>query len=442
MDRPSKVAERSRPGHRRSKSSTAVLKSIITGGSRNTASKEKENTTPPSTALSASIASPIATPIWEEFNKSSSRRPQGHTHAQSKIPLNDRTIEQEINLYTPRDHSFSKPKKERETNVAPALVRRDRPKSVLMERGKSAMSVFDSIVRPDKNESDDLSSHAGNSALTTKSGKVPLRTEGGAAIRTGNHTRSASRDLLTMAKRGTKVMGLVAAFNKSSGVMSAQPAIDPAEIEEAFEAVLVSIYLMDRIPRLIFVQESRNVPENMRKNLRLLKPAVKANLIKSNDVDFAAMAKARSVPGTARDKHVSRRHEAENTEKDSMWENEKKATKRSRPRSKTFTLSRSKKSRSEDSQGLAKSAILTGSSSSTALEGRASIDGGSSAVPDEFVKYLRDATVPQTTSVGKIHKLRQLLRNETVAWVEQFVEYGGLTAVVNQLHLIMQLEWR
>jgi hypothetical protein len=180
----------------------------------------------------------------------------------------------------------------------------------------------------------------------------------------------------------------------------------------------------------------------MRKNLRMLKPTVKANLIKSNDVDFAAMAKPKSAPGSVKDKQGAIGGDLDDKEKETSPDSEKKTAKRSRPRSRTFTLSRSKKSKAEDGNGSNKSASLLKSTSSVSLDGRGSIDGGSSATPDEFVTYLHSEKSPQKLSIGKIHKLRQLLRNETVSWVEKFVTLGGLTEIVNLLHLIMKMEWR
>jgi hypothetical protein len=44
--------------------------------------------------------------------------------------------------------------------------------------------------------------------------------------------------------------------------------------------------------------------------------------------------------------------------------------------------------------------------------------------------------------VGKIHKLRQLLRNETVSWVEAFIKLGGMAEIVDLLHRVMLVEWR
>jgi len=44
--------------------------------------------------------------------------------------------------------------------------------------------------------------------------------------------------------------------------------------------------------------------------------------------------------------------------------------------------------------------------------------------------------------VGKIHKLRILLRNESVQWTDAFVKKGGMDEIAQLLHRIMKLEWR
>lgn len=120
-------------------------------------------------------------------------------------------------------------------------------------------------------------------------------------------------------------------------------------------------------------------------------------------------------------------------------------SKRSRSRSKTFTLTRSdgtsKKSKSETRP----TSIHIPRSSGTLPKhfvppspGR----GLQAACPDEFVAYLENVRDPVQMEVGRLHKLRLLLRNETVAWVDNFISLGGMAQVVDLLHRIMQIEWR
>ncbi|KAK4190849.1 GTPase-binding protein rid1 [Podospora australis] len=63
-------------------------------------------------------------------------------------------------------------------------------------------------------------------------------------------------------------------------------------------------------------------------------------------------------------------------------------------------------------------------------------------LPGDFVVYLRKVQKPELVEVGKLHKLRLLLRNETVAWIEEFIRQGGMKEIVELLHRIMALEWR
>src|ERR1700760_4999501 len=102
MDRPAPTAGRSQHGgHRRNKSSTSVLKAIITSKTLSKSpTKGKENTTPPQTANTN--VSPMQTPIWAQFASDKGQHPST-SGSTTKIPLNDRSIEREINLYTPRE---------------------------------------------------------------------------------------------------------------------------------------------------------------------------------------------------------------------------------------------------------------------------------------------------------------------------------------------------
>jgi hypothetical protein len=44
--------------------------------------------------------------------------------------------------------------------------------------------------------------------------------------------------------------------------------------------------------------------------------------------------------------------------------------------------------------------------------------------------------------VEKLHKLRLVLRNERLTWVEEFLQLGGFEAVVKVLRRCMDIEWR
>ena len=131
-------------------------------------------------------------------------------------------------------------------------------------------------------------------------------------------------------------------------------------------------------------------------------------------------------------------------------------TKKSRPRSLTFTLSKSdispsKKQKSErpSTHQRSKSGGLTPSASSTSLKSDGARQGfaffskvSKPAVPDDYIVYLKKVQQPEIVEVGKVHKLRQLLRNETVDWVDVFIAQGGMMELVELLYRINKVEWR
>ena len=131
-------------------------------------------------------------------------------------------------------------------------------------------------------------------------------------------------------------------------------------------------------------------------------------------------------------------------------------SKKSRPRSRTFTFSKgdaspSKKQKAErpKSQVLAKPAEVLQPESSKSLTSTGAAQalaflnkGPKPTIPEDFISYLRKVQKPEVVDVGRLHKLRQLLRNETVVWVDVFIENGGMTEVVGLLYRIIAVEWR
>jgi hypothetical protein len=130
-----------------------------------------------------------------------------------------------------------------------------------------------------------------------------------------------------------------------------------------------------------------------------------------------------------------------------------------RARSRTFTLSRasskeppsqtkkqkpqgtlgrhSRTNSSESVSGGSKSFTASGSSVAQTLIAKAK-----GQLPDDFVSYLRKVQKPELVEVGRLHKLRLLLRNETVAWTDGFIGHGGMEEIVGLLHRTMEVEWR
>jgi hypothetical protein len=129
---------------------------------------------------------------------------------------------------------------------------------------------------------------------------------------------------------------------------------------------------------------------------------------------------------------------------------------KTRPRSRGFNLSKgdtspSKKQKSDsgNAQRRPKSVDLSRPGSARGLPLAGSITGttasgqpDSTVDPTDFVHYLREVQKPEIVDVGKLHKLRTLLRNETVAWVDAFILNGGMDEVIELLYRIIKVEWR
>lgn len=226
-------------------------------------------------------------------------------------------------------------------------------------------------------------------------------------------------------------MAAVAALQgKAKGAAKEEDTLDPKVVDKEFEAVLAS----------------RNVPEPMRERMRTLTLRVKADFVRQDQ------GASKTADGTSVETPTSAGAQEAADEDDS------KSTKRSRARSRTFTFSKGDK-RSGDSSPSKKprsrskarpvAINLPKGPSTTDLTTPTTPTGSSwgrrgHATPSvgEYITYLRKNQDPKKVEVGRLHKLRILLRNETVAWVDGFISQGGMAEVVGLLHRLMGIEWR
>jgi hypothetical protein len=197
--------------------------------------------------------------------------------------------------------------------------------------------------------------------------------------------------------------------------------------------------------------------------MRTLKLEVKADFVRMHKLDTPSGSRVPSAhssigesdgrptskPGHSRGKS---RDESVDEETITSPTDKSGSTKRERPRSRTFTFSRSdsptkkQKPDGNERKTSSKAVHIPKSPSTRSLASNSSdrsvSNGVKSVKPDEFIKYLRKTPKPGDVEVGKLHKLRLLLRNETVDWVDAFIQEGGMTELVALLHRIMDIEWR
>ena len=204
----------------------------------------------------------------------------------------------------------------------------------------------------------------------------------------------------------------------AAAAVSTDPYIDPRDINRHLEAML----------------NRRNIPENQRYKMRNLNDTIKMEFIRQ---DWAEMAAKNDSPRTAEaDAAVDTSTPAAASERE-----EKKKNK-----GRSFTLGKGNKGtlgrhfRTRSTESITSERPTSGhsSSSTTGILSKIKLGQG----PSDFVAYLRKVTKPEVVEVGKLHKLRLLLRNETVAWTEEFIQMGGMKEIVELLYRIMEVEWR
>ncbi|GME47493.1 gtpase binding protein rid1 [Neofusicoccum parvum] len=448
----SKDEQRSDDKMKKTKSSTSLSAVFSKAKSPKKASsspsKDKENTTPPHSASSGNH-----TPIWAEF---SSQKPADDYHevtTTTTIPLAvQRNLEHEIALYTPADYSpskqrnffdFEKPSLQHRQPSGGSSRGNSRPNSWYLPKSTSTHSFVETLS---KKMGDERKQTLGGKAQTfvdnwkTKGGSRRPSAEESTLHRTHSQRRKPEEEKKQMetafaSKRGSRVMAAVAAINGRSKEPEVEVPLDQDKIDAEFEAVL----------------DSRNIPENLRSKMRSLNARVKADFISKNKIEEPKSAveppQRTSIWGMPT---VGRRTISDQSS-DRVIADAEDPAKSPRPRSKTFTFSRGDKgekqksdvppldrsSKSFDTQKSASSKSLSAATGSSFFSRTPK-----PAVPEEFVTYLRKVQKPELVEIGKLHKLRLLLRNETVAWVDAFICQGGMMEIVGLLERIMKIEWR
>ena len=388
----------------RPKSSKNLRKQAAGDGS--SGGKDKENDEPSLSPHDPYGGNP---PIYAQFS----------TEHFATQPSGGKFLEDEINLYTPQNYTPGKQRNFYEgPQTRPTLNRRkpssQRPKSTYLPTSFSIQDLS-RRVSTGSSHSTDLVRRVSDSRQPNVERKP---------IATGNKIEK------TATTRGQRMLAALKPLNTQPNTEAAtpDPLLDEAELERQFEA------LLDR----------RNIAEDQRWKMRSLATSMKKDFIRQ---DWSETTAAKSRPTT---KHSDSSAEATEQNQDTL------KVKKRRPRSRTFTLSRSsskeppvsKKAKPEENfeHSRKKSSESTRGGKSLTAAGAAvaqsMIAKAKGQQPDDFVAYLKKVQKPEVVEVGKLHKLRLLLRNETVAWTEEFIKQGGMEEIVGLLHRIMQVEWR
>lgn len=183
--------------------------------------------------------------------------------------------------------------------------------------------------------------------------------------------------------------------------------------------------------------------------MRSLNTKIKADFIK---IETSVSGSASSADGLASQFEDDSQNERQRTGERSRTDHasatndeaeQAETPRKSRPRSLTFTRSKdtvpTKKTRPV-SHARAKSSDNTSSTTAQVFSFVNRVP--KPALPEDYISYLHKVQKPQLIEIARIQKLRQLLRNEAVSWVDTFITNGGMAAVVNLLYRIIEIEWR
>nr|POE47220.1 gtpase-binding protein rid1 [Quercus suber] len=412
--------------------------------SASTQEKNKENERPPNTSAPA-----LETPIWAQFTSTNVMAadltvpPNPEDNVLSDEPS---IMQKEIAKYTPQEYSPSKQRNFNGSYEPPSL--RPGPNS----RPPSGLNYSEGIVGAiGRRVSGARASFEGRKS--DESGRRPTaelkrtssdgrnifgrRQSVDRAVSGGSVEQAPAKDKLNITKRGGRVMAAVAVFQGKNKVepVKNETVLDPRSIDEAFEAVL----------------DSRNIPEPMRQKMRNLTLRVKQDFVKQDQG-------SKVVDNTAADNSDAKaRVESEVDHERQVGEGDGKSTKRSRGRTFTFSkgdkrsgdVSPTKKARSQSKSGtlsinVPTEAVSTKSPLPTPTTPFGSLGRKSALIagPVDYITYLKNNQDPTKIEVGRLHKLRILLRNETVAWVDSFVAMDGMAEIVGLLYRTMAVEWR
>lgn len=468
--KPEKTGEKS---IKKSKSSTSLSALLSRPRSSKGTKKEersqheydKENETPPGSAG-------IAPPIWAQF---ASQGPPELTST-IKVPLNDRkNVHEEIALYTPQAYSPSM-QHNFDPSQQPTLSKRPefkpRPKSECLSTSTSFIETLSGARRSGHDETQNTEVYQGQEGHTSEDRARQCASDNQKAGRKSSSEQrqcgdESSSSGTAVAKRGSRVMAAVAAFNGKTKALPKEPAhettiteLDPNTIETAFEILLVGISCQFSRNILTRDQEARNVPQNTRDKMRSLDTSIKADFIKQDKTSSGSVSSAEGLALQFSRPAAGKRAKTDDGIKDHAEESRDVeitgSPKKSRPRSRTFTFSKgdqspSKKQKAErpashqrnKSGDIASSASAKPMTSTGTTQGLAFFSKASKpAAPEDFIMYLREVQKPQLVDVSRIHKLRQLLRNETVGWVDAFISQDGMTGLVQLLYRTIKVEWR
>ena len=387
--------------------------------------EDKENQEP------ARIAeTQLPTPIWAQFATTGAQ----DLSCTTKVPLNDGRIRGSgIDLKQLETDSCSKNSSFDQGSTSPS------------RRAGSRTRPLSECLRSDLPSA--TPSDTGNGPRRSGRIRENATPASGGSTDDGDHGSLApgSQAEHNAKRHGNRVMAAVAHVNQKTKDLPKVPMerpvsapLDPKAIDSAFEALL----------------DIRNVPPATRNKMRSLDTNIKADFVKQDKIGSGSTSSIEDLAMPYSRPHTGKRSKTNDIPaKQAIDLSKAESPKKSRPRSLTFTFSKGDQSPSKKHKSGSHQRTRSGEGITNALANppdatrhRRELSFFSKAdkfaLPEQVIAYLRKVQQPESVEVGKIQKLRQLLRNEAVGWVDEFIADGGMTETVDLLYRIIAVEWR
>ncbi|KAJ5899675.1 hypothetical protein N7495_004419 [Penicillium taxi] len=400
-------------------------------------SRDKENRSP------IDLVDGMPSPIWPQGTNPLYVPPMHQPHQSSTASTagHRRSVAEELELYTPKGYSPAQQRNfcdYQQPSLSKTGEGKHRPKSEYVQSSRNLNAMTLNIPRnsfDDRVAVDRVSVASPRESMFERAKNMPLPPSPTKSAGPPSPTKSVGspspmKENQHSPKKISRVQAAISVFNAKEKDLDVKKHLDSKDLENEFEKLL----------------DARNIPHNMRDKMRSLDTNIKADFIQKDRIE-------NGTPHSANGSDSSRRGRG-NESKDDRPQDRKIS--RSHSRNHGFTLrgsaSPGKKPRPESggsfhrprsvdlSQPVGVYTTLHPGGSVASFSDVAAVD--TAADPSDFVHYLREIQKPEMVEVGKLHKLRLLLRNETVSWVNGFITEGGMDEIVQLIYRIMKMEWR
>lgn len=336
-------------------------------------------------------------------------------------------LKHEINLYTPKEYVPARQRNFYEFGNLPALGKREeapsRPRSTYLPSSFTIQDISKCVNEGSRHSAELIRRVSGKSLDPNRKKSVSLS--------------KSEKSNISLANYGNRVLAAVSSPFGSKICQpledKCEPLVSSDEVDREFEAML----------------DRRNIPDHQRAKIRNLAVSLKKDFIRQDWAETAAV----------KERKLETKSKNTGSSVSSAGSTDAIENKSRRPRSRTFNLSigggkdssvfpkkvKAEISTNKNMRKKSNESIRSGGKNFSAVGTAVAqniIAKAKGQTADDFVTYLTKVSKPELVEVGRLHKLRLLLRNESVAWTDNFIRLGGMEEIVGLLYRTLAIEWR